>query len=112
MKLAKNLTRIFSLMGLGPSGAAGQGIFPDGEDTGTCSVASMSPQCAENETTKDFPWMLCFCIFLLVISWVIFAAACHVLVHMCSYFGPGNFSIWSVAILLQVSPDLFIFAPS
>ena len=21
---------------------------------------------------------------------------------MCSYFGPGNFSIWSVAILLQV----------
>ena len=26
---------------------------------------------------------------------------------MCSYFGPGNFSIWSVAILLQVSPDLF-----
>ena len=112
MKLAKNLIRIFSLMGLGPSGAAGQGIFPDGEDTGTCSVASMSPQCAENETTKDFPWMLCFCIFLLVISWVIFAAACHVLVHMCSYFGPGNFSIWSVAILLQVSPDLFIFAPS
>ena len=28
--------------------------------------------------------------------------ACHVLVHMCSYFGPGNFSVWSVAILLQV----------
>ena len=26
---------------------------------------------------------------------------------MCSYFGPGNFSIWSVAILLQVSPDSF-----
>ena len=22
---------------------------------------------------------------------------------MCSYFGPGNFSVWSVAILLQVS---------
>ena len=75
MKLAKNLTRIFSLMGLGPSGAAGQGIFPDGEDTGICSVASMSPPCVENETTHDFPWMLCFCIFLSVISWVIFAGA-------------------------------------
>ena len=36
---------------------------------------------------------------------------CHVLVHMCSYSGPGHFSIWSVAILLQVSLDSFFFAP-
>ena len=34
--------------------------------------------------------------------------ACHVLVHMCSYFGPGNFSVWSVAILLQVSRVRFL----
>ena len=36
---------------------------------------------------------------------------CHVLVHMCSYLGPGNFCVWSVAILLQVSLNRFHLWP-
>ena len=73
MKLAKNLMRICSLMGLGPSGAAGQSIFPGGEDARTCNVAVTSPQCIGNVATTYFPWMLYFCVGLLVISWLVFA---------------------------------------
>ena len=73
MKLAKNLMRIFVLMGLGPTGADGQSIFLDMEDAGTCSVASSVPQCTGNGTGNGFPWMLFFCVVLLVTSWLAFA---------------------------------------
>ena len=78
--------------------------------TGTCHVTA--------QWCVWFFWfvlclVLCVCVlfvlgavfgFCFLGSWCFVWFSCHVLVHMCSYFGPGNFSIWSVAIFASSFP--------